>query len=263
MTFLFSVLYLKFKQETKLGGVANSILELGLHFTYPINRFIGGFISYAFFITMIGIASLLDLQDTDKGYNINSTNSRIELPGGIRNRFDSRSLALSLNETKKFLADLQGYEENLKSSIADFEKNHTIPIINPNDYTLTSFDIIVIVMTIGFLSNSLWTILKYMFNSFISNQKYTITEPFWTLINLFSLLCILVSMIAKTIVTVTIEEDTVKTAPPLAHLEVVYCFLGLGVVLSIIRMFYFCSVQQNLGPIVLILKRIGKVLKSL
>ena len=256
MASLLSVLYLKFKQEAESGGVTNSILELGLHFTYPINRFIGGFISYAFFITMIGIASLLDLQDTDIGYNINSTNSKLKLPRFIRNSFDIRSLELSLNETKKLLSNMKDYEEILKDNITKYEKDHAIPIINPNDYTLTSFDIIVILMTIGFLSNSLWTILKYMFNSFIFNQKYTITEPFWTLINLISLLCILVSMIAKTVVTVTIEEDTVKL---LEHLEVVYCFLGLGVALSIIRMFYFCSVQQNLGPIVLILKRIGKV----
>ena len=108
MASLLSVLYRKFKQEAELlGGVTNSILELGLHFTYPINRFIGGFISYAFFITMIGIASLLDLQDTDIGYNINSTNSKLKLPRFIRNSFDIRSLELSLNETKKLLSNMR------------------------------------------------------------------------------------------------------------------------------------------------------------
>ena len=50
------------KTDADTNPCLTFVYELGLHFTYPVNRFVGEFKSFVAFLTLIFIASYYDLE---------------------------------------------------------------------------------------------------------------------------------------------------------------------------------------------------------
>ena len=205
------------KTEEEPNICLNFIYELGLHFTYPVNRFVGEFISYICFLILCFIASYLDLE--------------------VRNN-------------KLIRCDKD--DENNEVELAEFPINWA--------------DWLILIMSIGYIARTLWTIFKYIIDSWVFNKRYDITVKFWTYFHLIASSLIAVSVLIKIGAhpyfhgkTCDLEKEDRKYHNRL--LQCIFCFLGVGLFLVIVRIFFFFSLHRRLGPISLIIKRVAKVCK--
>ena len=197
------------------------IYELGLHFTYPVNRFLGEFKSFFFFLTLIFVASYFDLESRYHLLNCDSQRERSDYEGGIE-----------LAEFPIYWAD--------------------IPVL---------------IMAIGFLSRSLWTILKSILDRWVFNKRYDMTVKFWTYTHFIASLFIALSVLIKVGANPYFEGrtcnlDSNEKSYQNKLLQLIFCFLGIGTFMIIVRIFFFSSLHRRLGPIALIIKRVTKVYKA-
>ena len=194
------------------------VYELGLHFTYPVNRFLGEFKSFIFFLILIFVASYYDLESRNYLSNCDSEMQRSDYKGGIE--------------------------------LAEFPINWA--------------DIPVLIMAIGFLSRSLWTIVNSILDRWVFNKRYDMTVKFWTYTHFFASLFIALSVLIKVganpyFAGRTCDLDSSEKNYHNKLLQIIFCFLGLGTFMIIVRIFFFFSLHRHLGPIALIIKRVTKV----
>lgn len=208
------------------------VYELGLHFTYPVNRFLGEFKSFVFFLILIFVASYYDLEYRYGFFKLtNTTNTTLtHQPGDLQ---------------------IQG---------SDYEVGIDFPI--------NWADIPVLIMAIGFLSRSLWTILKSILDRWVFNKRYDMTVKFWTYTHFFASLCIALSVIIKVganpyLAGLTCDLVSYEKNCHNHLLQIIFCFLGLGTFMIIVRIFFFFSLHRHLGPIAIIIKRVTKVCNAL
>ena len=210
------------------GGGKNPCLsfvyELGLHFTYPVNRFLGEFKSYVFFLILIFVASYYDLEY----------------------RYD-------------LLTDTNNTDTTPTHQAGDYKVG-----VELAEFPINWADIPVLIMAIGFLSRSLWTIVKSILDRWVLNKRYDMTVKFWTYTHFFASLCIALSVLIK-VGANHYFADRISDLEPYEKnyhnnlLQIIFCFLGLGTFMIIVRIFFFFSLHRHLGPIALIIKRVTKV----
>ena len=201
------------------------VYELGLHFTYPVNRFVGEFKSFVVFLALIFIASYYDLE--------------------------SRHHLVSCGD-------------NPSVERTDEMDDNGVPLA---EFPIFWADIPTLIMAIGFMSHSLWTILKSIMDRWVSNQRHDMTAKFWTYTHFIASSLIALSVLIKVGAnphfaghTCGMDEDSKYHHNKL--LQCIFCFLGLGTFMIIVRIFFFFSLHRRLGPISLIIRRVAKVCQA-
>ena len=213
------------------------VYELGLHFTYPVNRFVGEFKSFVLFLVLIFIASYYDLES--RHHLVSCDNLDLEGEDEMDDKIRGKITVLEMDDNK----------------------------VPRAEFPINWADIPTLIMAIGFMSRSLWTILASIKDRWVSNKRYDMSVKFWTYTHFIASSFVALSVLIKVCANPHFEGRTcdLEDHHKMHHdklLQCIFCFLGLGTFMIIVRILFFFSLHRRLGPISLIIKRVAQVCQT-